>query len=131
MRKYSFTDRNGKTWERVTKKQARAAYNNGLTVVFCPVNMRPWGPWGNGVTVNISNDTDIDITDRFTRENSFERVLNSFEYYNCNDNETGLYTAFYLPVVTVDKFTGKAPTKETRETVRAYDYTVLEGVKNV
>ena len=39
MNKYSFTN-NGKTWERITKKQARAAYNNGLTVLFCPVNMR-------------------------------------------------------------------------------------------
>lgn len=32
MNKYSFTN-NGKTWERITKKQARAAYNNGLTVL--------------------------------------------------------------------------------------------------
>lgn len=44
MNKYSFTN-NGKTWERITKKQARAAYNNGLTVLFCPVNMRPFTPW--------------------------------------------------------------------------------------
>ena len=29
MNKYSFTN-NGKTWERITKKQALAAYNNGL-----------------------------------------------------------------------------------------------------
>ena len=34
MKKYSFTDNNGKMWERITKKQARAAYNNGLTVLF-------------------------------------------------------------------------------------------------
>lgn len=38
MNKYSFTN-NGKTWERITKKQARAAYNahgvhvgNGQTI---------------------------------------------------------------------------------------------------
>lgn len=43
MNKYSFTN-NDKTWERITKKQARAAYNNGLTVLFCPVNMRPFTP---------------------------------------------------------------------------------------
>ena len=43
MNKYSFTN-NSKTWERITKKQARAAYNNGLTVLFFPVNMRPFTP---------------------------------------------------------------------------------------
>ena len=51
MNKYSFTN-NGKTWERITKKQARAAYNNGLTVLFCPVNMRPFTPWHLEIDVN-------------------------------------------------------------------------------
>lgn len=41
MRKYSFTDKNGKTWERITKKQARAAYNNGLTVLVLPGEYAP------------------------------------------------------------------------------------------
>lgn len=77
MRKYSFTN-NGKTWERITKKQARAAYNNGLT-------------------------------------------------YNCTDNQTGRYTAFYIPVVTVDRFTGETPTAYTLGTVKQYDYSVMEG----
>lgn len=126
MNKYSFTN-NGKTWERITKKQARAAYNNGLTVLFCPVNMRPFGAWGNGVQINISHDTDIGILDKWTKENSFDRVLNSFEFYNCIDNETGRYTAFYIPVVTVDKFTGETPTAYTLGTVKQYDYSVMEG----
>lgn len=101
MNKYSFTN-NGKTWERITKKQARAAYNNGLTVLFCPVNMRPFTPWHfegyNGV--------------------SFEKAVNAFEIYNCTDNETGRYTAFYIPVVTVDRFTGETPTANTLGTVK-------------
>lgn len=101
MNKYSFTDHNGKTWERINKKQARAAYNNGLTVIFCPVNFHPFGIYG-GCQVNISHDTDIDISERFTRQNSFDRVLNAFEFYNIRNNETGRYTAFYIPVVTVD-----------------------------
>ena len=29
MRKYSFTDNNGKTWERIDKKTARTAYTLG------------------------------------------------------------------------------------------------------
>ena len=44
MRNYSF-ENDGKTWERVTKKQAMAAYDSGLTVLFCPVKMRPFTPW--------------------------------------------------------------------------------------
>lgn len=126
MNKYSFTN-NGKTWERITKKQARTAYNNGLTVLFCPVNMRPFGMWGGGVEINIKHDTDVGILDKWTKENSFDRALNSFEFYNCTDNETGRYTAFYIPVVTVDKFTGEAPTADTLETVTQYDYRYIGG----
>ena len=74
MNKYSFTN-NGKTWERITKKQARAAYNNGLTVLFCPVNMRPFTPW----------HLEIDVNKNFEGYNgvSFEKAVNAFEIYNC------------------------------------------------
>lgn len=118
MNKYSFTN-NGKTWERITKKQARAAYNNGLTVLFCPVNMRPFTPW----------HFEIDVNKNFEGYNgvSFEKAVNAFEFYNCTDNETGRYTAFYIPVVTVDRFTGKTPTAHTLGTVKQYDYSVMEG----
>ena len=88
MNKYSFTN-NGKTWERITKKQARAAYNNGLTVLFCPVNMCPFTPW----------HLEIDVNKNFEGYNgvTFEKAVNAFEIYNCTDNETGRYTAFYIP----------------------------------
>ena len=46
------TDSNGKTWERIDKKTARTAYNNGLTVLFCPVNMRPFTPWHLEIDIN-------------------------------------------------------------------------------
>ena len=97
MNNYSFTN-NGKTWERITKKQARSAYNNGEDVLFCPVNMRPFGVWHTGAQINISQDTDIGILDKWTKENSFDRAVNAFEIYNCINSETGYYTAFYLSV---------------------------------
>lgn len=97
MNKYRFTN-NGKTWERITKKKARSAYNNGEDVLFCPVNMRPFGVWYTGAQINISQDTDIGILDKWTKENSFDRTVNSFEFYNCINSETGYYTAFYLSV---------------------------------
>lgn len=104
MNKYSFTN-NGKTWERITKKQARAAYNNGLTVLFCPVNMRPFTPWHLEIDVNKINQNCAGET--------FDSIVNAFEWYNCTNNETGRYTAFYIPVETVDRFTGETPTAGT------------------
>lgn len=56
-----------------------------------------------------------------------EKAVNAFEIYNCTDNETGRYTAFYIPVVTVDRFTGETPTAYTLGTVKQYDYSVMEG----
>lgn len=40
MRKYSYTE-NGFTFERIDRATARRAYINGLSVVACPVNLRP------------------------------------------------------------------------------------------
>lgn len=114
MNKYSFTN-NGKTWERITKKQARAAYNNGLTVLFCPVNLRPGYPY----------HPEISISGKAAA--TFEEALNAFEFYNIRGNETGRYTAFYIPVREVDRFTGEAPTAATLGTVTQYDYRYIGG----
>ena len=84
MRNYSF-ENGGKTWERVTKKQARAAYDSGFTVLFCPVKMRLFTPWHLEAYVDKSCGRE------------FNTEVNSFEYYNCN-SETGRYTAFYIQV---------------------------------
>lgn len=51
MRQYTFTE-NGFTFERVDKKQARKAYNNGLTVRFCPCNLRPGSPFRLDMDMN-------------------------------------------------------------------------------
>ena len=84
MKKYSF-ENGGKTWERVTKKQAMAEYDSGFTILFCPVKMRPFTPW----------HLEAYVDNREGR--AFNTVLNCFEYYNCN-SETGRYTAFYVQI---------------------------------
>lgn len=43
MKKRSFTN-NGKTWKRVPKNQACAAYVNGLTVAIIPLYNKPKKP---------------------------------------------------------------------------------------
>jgi hypothetical protein len=118
MKKYTFTD-GGYTFQRIDKKAARRAYNNGLTVLFCPVNMRPFTPWHLEIDVSKNFEAYKDVT--------FENAVNAFENYNCIDNETGRYTAFYIPVVTVDRFTGETPTAHTLGTVTQYDYRYIGG----
>jgi len=117
MRKYTFTQ-NGFTFERIDKKAARTAYNNGLSVLWCPCNLNPSSPWGLAVNVNKNHAGNVGKT--------FETVLNAFLYYNCTNAETGKYAAFYIPVKTVDRFTGETPTAATLGTVKQYDYKYTE-----
>ena len=93
MRNYTFTE-NGFTFKRINKAQAKRAYNNGLTVRFCPVNLRPGSPF--------RLDMDMNKVQQNCAGVDFEQLVNAFEFYNCRSNETGKYTAFYIPVETVD-----------------------------
>lgn len=86
MRKYSFTQ-DGFTFERVSKATAQRAFNNNLAIMLCPCNLRPETGLFSMVVQNHKN-----------LETTFEKLLNCFEYYNCTNNETGRYTAFYIPV---------------------------------
>lgn len=118
MRNYTFTE-NGFTFKRINKAQAKRAYNNGLTVRFCPVNLRPGPPF--------RFDMDMNKVQQNCAEVDFEQLVNAFEFYNCGSNETGKYTAFYVPVETVDRFTGEKPTAGTLGTVEQYAYSYMEG----
>lgn len=51
MRKYTFTEK-GHTFKRIDKKTARTAYKNGLTVIICPCNLRPFTPWHSEHRIN-------------------------------------------------------------------------------
>lgn len=114
MRAYTWTE-NGFTFKRINKTQAQRAYNNGLRVVVCPVNLRPGYPWHPEISVSGKSGA------------TFEEMLNAFIYYNIQGNETGKYAAFYIPVVLVDRFTGEKPTAATMGTVEQYDYSYMEG----
>lgn len=104
-------------FERVTKKEARAAYRAGLTVLWCPVNLAPFTGWGLEMPINVQNWNCDNKT--------FDEVLNEYEFYNCN-SETGKYPAYYIPVRVVDRFTNADPTPETLGTIKQYDYRYLE-----
>ena len=72
---------------RVDKTTARALYKTGQKnrLFLCPVNLNPESLWN--IAVNV---TGFDYAD-------FDTLISSFEYYNCNNSETGRYTAFYVP----------------------------------
>lgn len=71
-------------YKRITKKAAERLYKAGEPVLFCPVNLIPGGPWRIGCTITKEEGT------------TFTQVLNAFEFYNCINNQTGYYTAFYI-----------------------------------
>lgn len=106
--------KDGFTFERVSKATARRVFNNDMPVMLCPCNLRP--ETGLFSTV-VQNGKHLDTT--------FETMLNTFEYYNCTTNVTGRYTAFYIPVTEVDRFTGETPTAATLGTVKQYDYNFI------
>lgn len=91
MKNYTFTN-NGKTYKRVNKTTARAAFVSGATVYFVPCNLRPFGFWAPEVGLNKENNDDPATDDK----SYFNKIVNCFTWYNCTNAETGKYTAFYI-----------------------------------
>lgn len=81
MNKYTF-EMGGKLYHRISKAQAKKQYLAGKYIIACPVNLRPdsfWKPFA------VLSDA----------VSSFENAVNSCTYYNCINNETGHYLAYY------------------------------------
>ena len=95
MKRYEFQN-DGFTFIRIPKNKARVAYNNGLTVIFCPCNLRPFSMWHPGI--DITKKPDYVPCYPGDPKNDFDYIVRVFEIYNCPDYETGKYTAFYIPV---------------------------------
>ena len=70
-------------YKRITKRRAERLYETGQPILFCPVKLIPGGAWRIGCIVTKKEGR------------TFSQELSAFEYFNCN-NETGLYTAFYI-----------------------------------
>lgn len=87
--------------------------------MLCPVNLRPGYPYHPEISIRNGE-----------HGASFEKQLNAFEYYNIRNRETGYYTAFYIPVIEVDRFTGETPTAATMGTALQYDYRFIGGNEN-
>lgn len=74
-------------FERVSKAKAKQLFDAGKPVVFCPVNLYPFGGFRPSCTID--NTMYGSIRD-------FAWVVKEFEWFNCTDKDAGKYTAFYV-----------------------------------
>lgn len=97
MNKYTF-DHNGVSYNRVSKAAARKAYAAGKTVYMQSCNFRLFSFWTSPAVLNrIQVESDpIDGINENAIVKYFDKFVNSFEYYNCINLETGKYAAFYM-----------------------------------
>lgn len=70
-------------YRRITKSTARKMYEHGQPFYMISVNFNPESPWGLLCPITDFSET-------------FDTLINEFCYYNCRDNETGKYPAFYI-----------------------------------
>lgn len=96
MYRYVFEDSKGNKWERVNATQARNAFMRGETVVMCTANMRPFGPWGYGSMVNRDDENHAFELQHYGARGVWERLINSYAYYNCSHPGEARYLAYYL-----------------------------------
>ena len=73
--------------EKITLTKVKSLIKRGSkeTIRLVPSKMSPVGMWGLWHDCNLEG---------MTQEN-FNKILNSFSYYNCN-NETGLRVHYYI-----------------------------------
>lgn len=85
MNSYNFRNSQGINYKRISKRTARTAYNSGKSIYFIACNLRPFGFYDMGIETN-SDRTEMD----------FDGFVNSYEFYNCMNSETGKYCAYYI-----------------------------------
>lgn len=83
----------GYTFMRINKTKAKRVYQLGKPIAVTPCKMHPFDAWFPAF---------ITQPNRY-KEETFERFINSYEYYNCGLWECGKYAAFYIPVVESEK----------------------------
>lgn len=96
MNRYTFNTPDGKL-TRISKTKARKLWGKA-DMRLCPAKFAPGGPWRVDMPVFAS-----EIASRLASEyehereqSAFDTYVRNFEWHNCQHNETGYYTAFYL-----------------------------------
>lgn len=92
----TFTDdRTGAKWYRVDARRARRAFLEGLTVLLCPCNFYPFGPWRPSYSVWRDDDAHAWELQHYGPAAVWEMITNEAAALNCS-NEAGRYLSYYL-----------------------------------
>lgn len=81
---------------RISKRRARRLYDEGKSIILCPVKCDPTNAY-YPMSFKISLDDKFDV-EPLDWEKEFDSRVNRFEYYNCQYSELGKYSAFYVEV---------------------------------
>lgn len=73
-------------YKRINKAKARKEYNNGNVVFILPCKVRFNNAW---IQPRI-------VSKDFYDSEDFDKIVNAYEYYNCQYNETGKYASYYF-----------------------------------
>ena len=82
--------------DRVNKTTARKAYNDNQTVFVLPVNLCPGMAFQPCPIAPPQDNADREHKVMFANDWDFDRRIRNHDWYNCNDTETGYYSAYYL-----------------------------------
>lgn len=77
---------------KIPKKEAQKRYEKGQPVIFCASKMRPDGYFFTGIAMQ---KHEIESNPWHGEDTTFEQLINSYSYYNCN-KETGLGITYYI-----------------------------------
>lgn len=88
-----FTNKHGERFRRINKTEARNRAANGEKIGVCACNLDPFNPFWNPCAWY----DPIEEPEAFDGFDTFDKFVNSYEYYNCN-HEAGYYAAYYVEV---------------------------------
>jgi hypothetical protein len=74
---------------RIDKRKARNLFESGVKIYLVPSNFAPFGAWIQPFEISINNPYSWEKQD-------FDKISNSFTYYNCINAQTGYFPAFYI-----------------------------------
>lgn len=71
-------------YKKINKQKARRLYEEGKTIYLLPCKVRLNNLWIVPFPINKKDGS------------LFDRCVDYYEYYNCQYNETGKYSAYYI-----------------------------------
>jgi hypothetical protein len=94
MNKYTFTDSSSR-YDRISKHVAYIRFTWDKSIILCPVKLSPGSPFTPHIELH-KQSFDQWREHGGDDKTSFDMMINNFCYYNCQFNETGYYSAFYV-----------------------------------